>query len=94
MKKHLLALSAAAVLLAPNAVGAEGFSINEWSAEGFAMGGARMFAENDAANMAYNPASLTKIKGEVAKILGVSQVQVSRLETKIIEKLKKKTKQS
>ena len=68
MKKHLLALSAAAVLLAPNAVGAEGFAVNEWSAEGFAMGGARMFAENDAANMAYNPASLTKIKGEVAKI--------------------------
>ena len=64
MKKHLLALSAAAVLLAPNAVGAEGFSVNEWSAEGFGMGGARMFAENDAANMAYNPASLTKIKGE------------------------------
>ena len=32
------------------------------------MGGARMFAENDAANMAYNPASLTKIKGEAAKI--------------------------
>ena len=68
MKKHLLALSAAAVLLAPNAVGAEGFSINEWSAEGFAMGGARMFAENDAANMAYNPASLTKVQGEKAKI--------------------------
>lgn len=68
MKKHLLALSAAAVLLAPQAVGAEGFSINEWSAEGFAMGGARMFAENDAANMAYNPASLTKIQGEKAKI--------------------------
>ena len=40
MKKHLLALSAAAVLLAPQTVGAEGFSINEWSAEGFAMGGA------------------------------------------------------
>ena len=68
MKKHLLALSAAAVLLAPQTVGAEGFSINEWSAEGFAMGGARMFAENDAANMAYNPASLTKIQGEKAKI--------------------------
>ncbi len=68
MKKHLLALSAAAVLLAPQAVGAEGFSINEWSAEGFAMGGARMFAENDAANMAFNPASLTKIKGEKAKV--------------------------
>ena len=68
MKKHLLALSAAAVLLAPQVVGAEGFAVNEWSAEGMAMGGARMFAENDAANMAYNPASLTKIKGEVAKI--------------------------
>lgn len=68
MKKHLLAISAAAVLLAPQAVGAEGFSINEWSAEGFAMGGARMFAENDAANMAYNPASLTKVQGEKAKI--------------------------
>ena len=68
MKKHLLALSAAAVLLAPQTVGAEGFSINEWSAEGFGMAGARMFAENDAANMAYNPASLTKIQGEKAKI--------------------------
>ncbi len=31
-------------------LGAEGFAINEWSAEGVAMGGARMFAENDAAN--------------------------------------------
>ena len=68
MKKHLLALSAAAVLLAPQAVGAEGFSINEWSAEGFGMAGARMFAENDAANFAYNPASMTKIQGEKAKI--------------------------
>ena len=67
MKKHLLALSAAAVLLAPNAVGAEGFAINEWSAEGFGMAGARMFAENDAANMAYNPASLTKVQGEKIK---------------------------
>ncbi len=68
MKKHLLALSAAAVLLAPQAVGAEGFSINEWSAEGFAMGGARMFAENDAANLAFNPAAMTKIEGEKAKV--------------------------
>lgn len=68
MKKHLLALSAAAVLLAPQAVGAEGFAINEWSAEGVAMGGARMFAENDAANFAYNPASMTKVKGEALKV--------------------------
>ena len=44
MKKHLLALSAAAVLLAPQAVGAEGFAVNEWCSEGFAIGGARMFS--------------------------------------------------
>ncbi|MBQ7883431.1 MAG: outer membrane protein transport protein [Phascolarctobacterium sp.] len=67
MKKHLLALSAAAVLLVPQAVGAEGFAINEWTAEGMAMGGARMFAENDAGNMAYNPAAMTKIQGEKFK---------------------------
>lgn len=67
MKKQLLALSAAAVLLAPQMAGAEGFAINEWSAEGVAMGGARMFAEEDAANVAYNPASITKVKGEAFK---------------------------
>lgn len=67
MKKQLLALSAAAVLLAPQAAGAEGFAINEWSAEGVAMGGARMFAEDDAANVAYNPASITKVEGEAFK---------------------------
>lgn len=67
MKKQLLALSAAAVLLVPQAAGAEGFAINEWSAEGVAMGGARMFAEGDAANIAYNPASITKVKGEAFK---------------------------
>ena len=68
MKKKILAFAAAAVLMAPQMVGAEGFAIYEWSAEGLAMGGARMFAENDAANMAYNPASITKVKGEAAKI--------------------------
>lgn len=68
MKKHFLALTAAAALLLPQAAGAEGFAIYEWSAEGVAMGGARMFADNDAANMAYNPASITKVKGEAAKI--------------------------
>lgn len=67
MKKQILALSAAAVLLAPQAAGAEGFAINEWSAEGVAMGGARMFAEGDAANIAYNPASITKVEGEAFK---------------------------
>ena len=68
MKKKVLAFAAAAVLMAPQMVGAEGFAIYEWSAEGLAMGGARMFAENDAANLAYNPASITKVQGEAAKI--------------------------
>ena len=52
----------------PQAAGAEGFAINEWSAEGVAMGGARMFAEGDAANVAYNPASITKVDGEAFKV--------------------------
>ena len=67
MNKNFLALGLAAALLAPQVAGAEGFAINEWSAEGIAMGGARMFAEDDAANVAYNPASITKVKGEVMK---------------------------
>lgn len=67
MNKNFLALGLAAALLAPQVAGAEGFGINEWSAEGVAMGGARMFAEEDAANVAYNPASITKVKGEVMK---------------------------
>lgn len=67
MNKNFLALGLAAALLAPQVAGAEGFAINEWSAEGVAMGGARMFAEDDAANVAYNHASITKVKGEVMK---------------------------
>lgn len=67
MNKNFLALGLAAALLVPQVAGAEGFGINEWSAEGVAMGGARMFAEDDAANVAYNPASITKVKGEVMK---------------------------
>lgn len=62
MNKNFLALGLAAALLAPQVAGAEGFAINEWSAEGVAMGGARMFAEYDAANVAYNPASITKVR--------------------------------
>lgn len=88
MKKKLLAFTAAAVLMAPQMVSAEGFAIYEWSAEGLAMGGARMFAEDDAANVAFNPASITKVKGEAAKISatylsphGKYDLQGSRLET-------------
>ena len=68
MKKKVLAFAAAAVLMAPQMVGAEGFAIYEWSAEGMGMAGARMFAENDAANLAYNPASITKVEGEAFKV--------------------------
>lgn len=67
MNKNFLALGLAAALLVPQVAGAEGFAINEWSAEGVAMGGARMFAEDDAANVAYNPASITKINGKAMK---------------------------
>lgn len=68
LKKHFTIIGLACVLSVPAVdAGAEGFGINEWSAEGVAMGGARMFAENDAANIAYNPASITKVRGEAFK---------------------------
>lgn len=68
LKNKVLALGILCALGLPQAAGAEGFAINEWSAEGVAMGGARMFAEGDAANVAYNPASITKVDGEVFKV--------------------------
>ena len=68
LNKHFTIIGLACVLSVPAVdAGAEGFAINEWSAEGVAMGGARMFAENDAANIAYNPASITKVRGEAFK---------------------------
>lgn len=68
LKNKVLALGILCALGLPKAAGAEGFAINEWSAEGVAMGGARMFAEGDAANVAYNPASITKVDGEAFKV--------------------------
>lgn len=68
LKNKVLALGILCALGLPQATGAEGFAINEWSAEGVAMGGARMFAEGDAANVAYNPASITKVDGEAFKV--------------------------
>lgn len=68
VKNKVLALGILCALGLPQAAGAEGFAINEWSAEGVAMGGARMFAEGDAANVAYNPASITKVDGEAFKV--------------------------
>lgn len=67
-KKHFTIIGLACALTIPSVdAWGEGFAINEWSAEGVAMGGARMFAENDAANVAYNPASITKVQGEAFK---------------------------
>lgn len=68
LKNKVLTLGILCALGLPQAAGAEGFAINEWSAEGVAMGGARMFAEGDAANLAYNPASITKVDGEAFKV--------------------------
>ena len=68
VKNKLIALGVLCALGVPQLAGAEGFAINEWSAEGVAMGGARMFAEGDAANVAYNPASITKVDGEAFKV--------------------------
>ena len=68
LKNKVLALGILCALGLPKAAGAEGFAINEWSAEGVAMGGARMVAEGDAANVAYNPASITKVDGEAFKV--------------------------
>lgn len=62
-KKTLLAAAVLAALAVPQVAGAEGFGIVQWSAEGVAMGGARMFAENDVSMVAANPASLTKFQG-------------------------------
>lgn len=66
MKKKLLALAIGSMLLVPAVAGAEGFGIVEWSAEGTAMGGARMFADNDPAMIAYNPAHLVSIDKKAA----------------------------
>lgn len=68
LKNKIIAFGVLCALCVPQAAGAEGFAINEWSAEGVAMGGARMFAEGDAANVAYNPASITKVDGEAFKV--------------------------
>ena len=68
MKKSLLASVTLATLLAPTAVFAEGFGVIEHHAEGVAMGGAAMFIENDAGNMAYNPAGITLCEGKQIKV--------------------------
>ena len=75
VRKKLLALAAAAVLSLPaaQAAFAEGFGVYEWSAAGTAMGEAYMFAEEDPAVLAYNPAQMTKLNGTYFSI-GASMV--------------------
>ena len=67
MQKKILAAAVLAGLMAPAAAFAEGYGIIEHHAEGVAMGGAAMFIENDAGNMAYNPAGITLCEGEQVK---------------------------
>lgn len=73
-KKSLLAAAVLAALMVPQVAGAEGFGIVQWSAEGVAMGGARMFAENDVSMVAANPASMTKFQG---KGIGMNATYIS-----------------
>lgn len=65
VRRKLLALLSAAALTAcaSSAAFAEGFGVYEWSAAGTAMGEAYMFAEEDPAVLAYNPAQITKLNG-------------------------------
>ena len=67
-------LSAAALTAcASSAAFAEGFGVYEWSAAGTAMGENYMFAEEDPAVLAYNPAQMTKLNGTYFSI-GASMV--------------------
>lgn len=68
MKKSLPAAIVLAAIMAPAAAYAEGYGIIEHHAEGVAMGGAAMFIENDAGNMAYNPAGITLCEGNQIKV--------------------------
>ena len=67
MKKFVLLLLFA-VFIVPNVAFAEGFGVYEWSAAGVAMGENYMFAENDPAVLAYNPAQITKLRGSYLQL--------------------------
>lgn len=78
VRRKLLALLSAAALTAcaSSAAFAEGFGVYEWSAAGTAMGENYMFAEEDPAVLAYNPAQMTKLNGTYFSI-GASMVNPS-----------------
>lgn len=66
MDKRILFAALISALLAlslPAVVYAEGFGVYEWSAAGTGMGDNYMFAEEDPAVLAYNPAAITKLNG-------------------------------
>lgn len=61
-KKKALTVAMLCTLAVPSVASAQSFGIVEWSAEGVAMGGARMFAENDPTMLSANPAAITKME--------------------------------
>lgn len=68
IKKLLLALIVISALAVPSMSFAEGFGVYEWSAAGVAMGDNYMFAEEDPAVLAYNPAAITRLNGTYLSI--------------------------
>ena len=68
IKKLLLALIVISVFAVPSMSFAEGFGVYEWSAAGVAMGDNYMFAEEDPAVLAYNPAAITRLNGTYLSI--------------------------
>lgn len=72
MKKTVILLALAGITTFNVKAFAEGFGLTEFTTEGVAMGGARMFAEEDAGALAYNPASITKITGQTIKVNATS----------------------
>ncbi|MCQ2362276.1 MAG: outer membrane protein transport protein [Acidaminococcaceae bacterium] len=67
MKKSLCSALLLGAMLSPSVSFAEGFALIEFTTEGVAMGGAAMFIENDAGNMAYNPVGITMCEGQQLK---------------------------
>lgn len=68
LNKKMTAVVLGLALGLPGVAGAEGFGLTEFTPEGVAMGGARMFAENDPGNLTYNPAAITKVEGTAVKV--------------------------
>ncbi|MEG1641992.1 MAG: outer membrane protein transport protein, partial [Synergistaceae bacterium] len=69
--KKSFALSILFVLLAlPSIAFAEGFGVYEWSTGGVAMSENYMFAEEDPAVLAYNPAAITRLDGTYFSVGG------------------------